>query len=279
MGTLLNVENPPDAAWWGEGDEKIYVDGETFPSLFGTGTEDYFGYAWSTPERFEHAYHAQTATAGNGFGGLYSMNRFHVLDPIPFSRALRFDLEIWHWSDTSIARRRDGLLVRAPGRPRRPSSLFVDGIGLAARRQVGAHADARERQHRARERERADPVAEQRPAERQRGHGRQLRDDAADRRAHVAERVGHQQLADHGVSPDAAQRHPLAGPGRDPARVAGTARSPRPRRRTRRRSPTSRLSCGPREWSRPRRRRASPTGRRPAATGRSRATRPAPFPR
>ena len=103
VGTLLNVENPPDAAWWGEGDEKIYVDGETFPGLFGTGTEDYFGYAWSTPERFEHAYHAQTATAGAGFGGLYSMNRFHVLDPIPFSRALRFDLEIWHWQDTSIA--------------------------------------------------------------------------------------------------------------------------------------------------------------------------------
>jgi hypothetical protein len=103
VGTLLNVENPPDAAWWGEGDEKIYVDGETFPGLFGTGTEDYFGYAWSTPERFEHAYHAQTATAAAGFGGLYSMNRFHVLDPIPFSRTLRFDLEIWHWQDTSIS--------------------------------------------------------------------------------------------------------------------------------------------------------------------------------
>jgi hypothetical protein len=103
VGAVLNVENPPDAAWWGEGDEKIYVDGETFPSLFGTGTEDYFGYAWSTPERFEHAYHAQTATAGAGFGGLYSMNRFHILDPIPFSRALRFDLEIWHWQETSIS--------------------------------------------------------------------------------------------------------------------------------------------------------------------------------
>jgi hypothetical protein len=103
VGTLLDVENPPDASWWGEGDEKIFIDGETFPSLFGTGTEDYFGYAWSTPERFEHAYHAQTATASNGFGGLFSMNRFHVLDPIPFSRALRFDFEIWHWSETSIA--------------------------------------------------------------------------------------------------------------------------------------------------------------------------------
>lgn len=103
VGTVLNVDNPTASAWWGEGDEKITVDGEAFPSWFGTGTEDYFGYAWSTPARFEHAFHAQTATATDGFAGHWSMNRFHVLDPIPFSRALRFDLEIWHWApDTSI---------------------------------------------------------------------------------------------------------------------------------------------------------------------------------
>jgi hypothetical protein len=30
--------------WWGEGDEKIFVDGEKFPSSFGTGSEDYYGY-------------------------------------------------------------------------------------------------------------------------------------------------------------------------------------------------------------------------------------------
>ena len=100
---MLDIENPPGTAWWGEGDEKIYVDGESFPGLFGTGTEDYFGYAWSTPERFEHAYHAQTAAPGNGFGGLWSMNRFHILDPIPFARSLRFDLEIWHWTETTVA--------------------------------------------------------------------------------------------------------------------------------------------------------------------------------
>jgi Protein of unknown function (DUF2961) len=103
VGTVLNVENPPAVAWWGEGDEKITVDGEAFPSLFGTGTEDYFGFAWSTPETFAHAYHAQTRAPGSGFTGLFSMNRFHVLDPIPFTRSLRFDLEIWHWTDTSIA--------------------------------------------------------------------------------------------------------------------------------------------------------------------------------
>jgi hypothetical protein len=103
VGAALNVENPPGAGWWGEGDEKIYVDGEAFPSWFGTGTEDYFGYAWSTTETFAHAYHAQTRAPAGGFPGVYSMNRFHVLDPIPFSRSLRFDLEIWHWTETTIA--------------------------------------------------------------------------------------------------------------------------------------------------------------------------------
>ena len=103
VGTLLDVENPPGTAWWGEGDEKIFVDGEAFPSLFGTGTEDYFGYAWSQTETFAHAYHAQTRAPAGGFAGLFSMNRFLVLDPVPFERSLRFDLEIWHWSDTSIA--------------------------------------------------------------------------------------------------------------------------------------------------------------------------------
>src|SRR5262249_48910985 len=38
VGTALIVKNP-HRAWWGEGDEKFYVDGEQFPSTFGTGTE------------------------------------------------------------------------------------------------------------------------------------------------------------------------------------------------------------------------------------------------
>jgi hypothetical protein len=102
VGTVLNVNNPPGVAWWGEGDEKIYRDGEAFPSIFGTGTEDYFGYAWSSTERFAHAYHAQTSATGPGFAGGFSMNRFHILDPIPFGKSLRFDLEVWHWSDTTV---------------------------------------------------------------------------------------------------------------------------------------------------------------------------------
>jgi hypothetical protein len=102
VGNMLGIANPPGTNWWGEGDEKIYVDGEPFPGLFGTGTEDYYGYAWSTPERFSRPLHAQTRADGPGFSGHFSMNRFHVLDAVPFTSAFRFDLELWHWSDTSV---------------------------------------------------------------------------------------------------------------------------------------------------------------------------------
>ncbi len=95
VGGHLHVINPV-RNWWGEGDEKIYVDGETFPSTFGTGTEDYYGYAWCSNERFVHAYHNQPLCDGPGNYGNTSVNRFHVIDDIPFTKAFRFDIENWH---------------------------------------------------------------------------------------------------------------------------------------------------------------------------------------
>lgn len=86
----------------GEGDEKIYVNRERFPSWFGTGTEDFYGYAWSTTELFSRAYHSQTRADGPGFSGAFFMNRFHFLDAVPFDTDLRFDLELWHWDDVLV---------------------------------------------------------------------------------------------------------------------------------------------------------------------------------
>jgi hypothetical protein len=100
-GVSLHVANPV-ADWWGEGDEKIYVDGEDFPSHFGTGTEDYFSYAWCSPEVFVHAYHNQPRCDGPGNYGHTSVNRFHIMDDIPFRESFKFDMEVWHWADTSI---------------------------------------------------------------------------------------------------------------------------------------------------------------------------------
>jgi hypothetical protein len=75
------------------------VDGEAFPSHFGTGTEDYYGYAWCCNERFVHAYHNQPICDGPGNFGNTSVNRFHILDDIPFTKSFKFDIENWHWHD------------------------------------------------------------------------------------------------------------------------------------------------------------------------------------
>lgn len=98
VGGHLHIVNNVKG-WWGEGDEKIYVDGETFPSHLGTGTEDYYGYAWCSPERFVHAYHNQPRCQGPGNYGNTSVNRFHILDDIPFTKSFRFDIENWHWDE------------------------------------------------------------------------------------------------------------------------------------------------------------------------------------
>lgn len=97
-GVAFSIDNPVQA-WWGEGDEKIYVDGETFPSHFGTGTEDYYGYAWCWPGLFTHAYHSQPRCDGPGNYGRTSVNRFHILDRIPFTQDFKFDMELWHWDE------------------------------------------------------------------------------------------------------------------------------------------------------------------------------------
>ena len=101
VGDLITLYNSI-AAWWGEGDEKIYIDGEEFPSHFGTGTEDYYGYAWSRPEFFDHPFIAQPDGSGNLDPGTAVNIRFRALDKIPFRESLDVDMELWHWTQTSI---------------------------------------------------------------------------------------------------------------------------------------------------------------------------------
>lgn len=101
IGDNLAVVNPVKT-WWGEGDEKIYVDGESFPSHFGTGTEDYYGYAWCWPETFEAPFHSQPRCDGPGNYGHTTVSRIRSLDAIPFNQSLQMDMEIWHWKDCDV---------------------------------------------------------------------------------------------------------------------------------------------------------------------------------
>lgn len=88
--------------WWGEGDEKVYIDGESFPSHFGTGTEDYYGYAWCMPNFFEHPFIAQPDGTGAYQPGHVANLRYRGLDGITFKKSLVFDMEFWHQSATYV---------------------------------------------------------------------------------------------------------------------------------------------------------------------------------
>ncbi|MCU0408694.1 MAG: DUF2961 domain-containing protein [Bacteroidales bacterium] len=82
--------------WWGEGDEKIYADSDTFPSFFGTGSEDYFNYSWSSDRVFSFPYCGQPLNDGPGNRGYVTNFRWHIADDIMFEKKIRFDMELRH---------------------------------------------------------------------------------------------------------------------------------------------------------------------------------------
>ena len=114
VGDALTILNPVER-WWGEGDEKIWVDGEAFPSVFGTGTEDYYAYSWGgrSTDFYEHPFHAQprcnvynklnrkTSHERNS-KGFSTETRTRALDGMPFSSSFQLDMEIWSWTDCEM---------------------------------------------------------------------------------------------------------------------------------------------------------------------------------
>ena len=90
--------------WWGEGPEKIRIDGEEFPSHIGTGTEDYYGYSWGERALFYAPFHSQNKTPeGPGWLGTTVNTRLRSLDAIPFKKSLNLDMEVWtHDSSGSV---------------------------------------------------------------------------------------------------------------------------------------------------------------------------------
>lgn len=90
VGSMLHVWNPMEG-WWGEGDEKFFIDGEKFPSLFGTGTEDYFGYAWSSARTYNRPFHSTNFSIPPA--NHVTVNRFHFGDSVPFQTSFTGYLE------------------------------------------------------------------------------------------------------------------------------------------------------------------------------------------
>jgi D-arabinan exo alpha-(1,3)/(1,5)-arabinofuranosidase (non-reducing end) len=96
VGTVLSVVQA-EAGWFGEGDDFFFVDGEKKPSIEGTGTEDYFNDAWGL--RVDSGPYAGASVAeGTGLGSRMTAFRWHLTDPIPFRRSLRFVFEHKGWT-------------------------------------------------------------------------------------------------------------------------------------------------------------------------------------
>jgi hypothetical protein len=107
VGTYLAIGvNHP--GWWGEGEFKFYIDDDSdFPTICGTGTEDYFGGAWD----FEVPGTGYTEFVSSYLGlhqilrpdGLYNsqqrfgMYRWHEMDPVNFGSALRVEVQDLGW--------------------------------------------------------------------------------------------------------------------------------------------------------------------------------------
>jgi len=85
--------------WWGEGDDMIFVDGEQTPSLHGTGSEDYFSDAWGMREDENPFYGCPLQEEDFQAGSKATVYRFHIPDPIPFSRSILVTIEHGHAND------------------------------------------------------------------------------------------------------------------------------------------------------------------------------------
>lgn len=85
-------------AWFGEGDDMIFIDGDTWPpTMHGTGLEDYFNAAWCPAEKYSSLYHGITIVPdGPHWSGKISFYRFHIEDPIYFQKSIRVTLEHGH---------------------------------------------------------------------------------------------------------------------------------------------------------------------------------------
>jgi hypothetical protein len=97
-----------NTGWWGEGEIKFFMDGDgEFPTICGTGTEDYFGGAWN----FEHP-RGEYGVFSTPFLGMpqvlqpdglyqsqqrFGMYRWHIMDPIRFEEDLRVTIQALGW--------------------------------------------------------------------------------------------------------------------------------------------------------------------------------------
>lgn len=101
VGDTLALYNPI-ATWYGEGDEKIWIDGEPFPSHMGTGTEDYYSYSYAPQPVHQTPFCGEPRIDQPMTQGHNTNTRTRNLDTIPFHHSLQFDMELISWRPTTL---------------------------------------------------------------------------------------------------------------------------------------------------------------------------------
>ena len=115
VGTVLSVRSR-SPYWFGEGDAKFYVDGEKEPSIWGTGTEDYFLSAWGLNKGLYPYFGCtyKSMDSEEDLGVRFTLYRWHLADPIRFNQSLKFMIEHKGWisSDETESGKVDGHVER-----------------------------------------------------------------------------------------------------------------------------------------------------------------------
>jgi len=91
VGTVLSVRMS-QPGWFGEGDDRFYVDGAETPTIHGTGSEDYFNDAWAF-RTVNRPNYGVSIWEGMTVGGRMTAYRWHVSDPVFFDKSLKVAIE------------------------------------------------------------------------------------------------------------------------------------------------------------------------------------------
>lgn len=94
LGTVIGVR-PSDDNWWGEGEMKAFIDGDQdFPTINGSGAEDYVGLSWGLQQNaFQYNGASWVENGDTTTTGRISMYRWHVLDPILWKEDIRITIQ------------------------------------------------------------------------------------------------------------------------------------------------------------------------------------------
>ncbi len=134
--------------WWGEGDEFMFVDSRTSPTMIGTGSEDYYLGAWcyggcgispfgGDQPVFDYQLYGNPMNGGDNRGAEWMVYRFHTDSPVPFNQYFKMTMEHGHgnhrsdnWYTTAYWYQQGPHRLRKPLPPveeRLPNQVNVEG--------------------------------------------------------------------------------------------------------------------------------------------------------